>query len=168
MPSGLIDQENCMGARRHRERDFLQVQGHGRRVAEGQDKSGALAEGRADCAEQIDRLGPLVVRRRWPRATLGPTAGNFVLLTDPRFVLPPDFYDFARRPLCRDFVEGDREFFLKVSNASASCAWWRGRADNLRNPMARSSRLSVCTLMDVRNSSNTHCAKSTSRHLTTP
>ncbi|CCG06606.1 unnamed protein product, partial [Pararhodospirillum photometricum DSM 122] len=45
---------------------------------------------------------------------------------------------------------------------------WRGRADNLRNPMARSSRLSVCLLIDTRNSSHSPCAKSTNRQRTMP
>src|SRR5580704_2883786 len=35
-----------------------------------------------------------------------------------------------------------------------------GRADSLRKPMARNSRLSVCLLIAMRNSSNTQCARS--------
>jgi len=58
--------------------------------------------------------------------------------------------------------------FLKAAAAASSLAWWRGRAESLRNPMARSSLLIVCFETESRNSSHSHCIRSTMRQRTTP
>ena len=157
-----------MGAGSDGPGDFVQVQRHRLGVAERQDEASPFSLGRADGPEQIGRLGPLVVRRHGPGSASCPAPGDFVLLAYAGFILPPDFYGFACRLKGGDLVQAGGEVFLNASSASVSWAWWRGRADSLRNPMARNSRLSVCLLIDRRNSSNSHCAKSTRRQRTTP
>lgn len=78
---------------------------------------------RADRAEDVGRLRSLVVWRRWSRTSLCPASGNLVLLTDPRFVLPPNFYQpvawETRFDLCQLGCEAP---FLNASIASGSCA----------------------------------------------
>src|SRR5512134_2469464 len=61
-------------------------------VAAGQDEGGADAAIGTDGAEDVSRLGALIVRRRGAGSLLGPAAGDLVLLSDPRFILPPQFY----------------------------------------------------------------------------
>jgi hypothetical protein len=48
-----------------------------------------------------------------------------------------------------------------------SWAWWRGRAEIFEKPSALSSRLSVASLTEMPNSSQTQAARSTSRRRTT-
>jgi hypothetical protein len=103
-------------------------------------------------------------RRPWP----GASAGDLVLLTDAGLVLEPDFYLCAASMVGRNLVHEVGEAFLKSAAASSSCAWWRGRAESLRNPMRRNSRLSVCLEIETWNSSKTHCATSIRRQRTTP
>ena len=95
MPSGLIQQEHGVAPRCDGERDLLQMQGHGGGVAKRQDKTGCLSQGGTDRAEQIGRLGSLILGSRRSGSTSGPTPGNLVLLTDARLVLPSDFYGLA-------------------------------------------------------------------------
>jgi len=134
---------------------------HGCGVAERQDETCAGSLCRADRAEDVGRARALIVRRRWPRPAACPAAGDLVLLPDPGFMLACGF-------VLRDLRQPRREAFLKVATASASWAWWRGRADSLRKPIARNSRLSVCVLIETRNSSWSHCIRSISRQRTTP
>ena len=53
VPAGLIHEQDGMGALRDGLRDLGQMQGHGRGVAEGQNKARALALFGADGAEEI-------------------------------------------------------------------------------------------------------------------
>jgi hypothetical protein len=55
-----------------------------------QDETGALAVGRAEGAEEISRLGSLIVRRGRAGAALRPAARDGVLLADAGLVLEPD------------------------------------------------------------------------------
>src|SRR6266851_3666117 len=168
VPAGLVEQQHGVGVRRHHLGDFGQVQRHRGGVAAWQDKAGGAPPGRADRAEDIGRAGALVVRRGGPRAAPRPEPGDLVLLADPGFILEPDLYRLARRVALGDLVEAGGEVFLNASRASVSWAWCRGRADKRRKPMPRNSRLSVCLLIEMRNSSNTHCARSINRQRTTP
>src|SRR3546814_16779895 len=77
-------------------RYLVQMQGHGFGIAEGQYQPRALAVFRADRAEDIGRFRPLLLWRRRPRTTSGPTPGDLALLADQRFVLEP--YLNARAP----------------------------------------------------------------------
>ena len=131
VPAGLIDDDNGMSARRDGGGDFYKVQGHGRRIAHGQHQGGADAARRTDRSKDPGRAGPLVERRRWPRAALGPTPGDLVFLTDAGLVLPPDFYGRARREPLFDLRHRGGELFLNPSRAFVSWVWWRGRVDSL-------------------------------------
>ena len=53
MPSGLIDDKDCMGTGRDGDGDFLEMECHGFGVAFGQHQRRADASGRTDGAEDI-------------------------------------------------------------------------------------------------------------------
>jgi len=112
-------------------------------IAPGQDDADAFAFLRTDRAEDIDPLGTLVVRRAGPCAAPGPAACDLVLLADAGFVLEPEFDLYARFETFADRCDLGREVFLKASTANSFCAWWRGRAESLRKPIALSSRPDV-------------------------
>src|SRR5258708_20258425 len=137
------------------------MQSHRGGIGGWQDKTGPGSSRRTDRAEDVGRAGALIVWRRGPRSAPRPAPGDLVLLPDPGLVLEPDLYRLARRVALGDLVEAGGEVFLNAARASASWAWCRGRADSLRKPRARNSRLSVCFLIEMPNSSNTHCARST-------
>lgn len=115
VPAGLVEQEDGMGAGRDGARDLFQMQGHGVGGAAGQDQGGALSFGRADGAEDVDRAGSLIVRRRRPCAAARPAAGDLVLLADPRLVLEPDLYGLAGGVARRDRRQDIGEVFGSVS-----------------------------------------------------
>ncbi len=94
---------------------------HGGGIAPGHDDAGSGALGRANGAEQIGRGRPLIFRRAWPGASFGPTPCNPVLLSDPSFVLPPDFYGRTTFELGLDLRQLGGEVFLNVGIASLSC-----------------------------------------------
>src|SRR5579862_1009024 len=136
MPSGLIDQQYGMGARRHGGRHFGQVQVHGGDVAAGQHEAGALAEPGADRTENVGRGGALVLRRRRPRAASGPTPGDLVLLADPGFIGEPHLYcgridAFA----ARDRVQSGRECFMGWPAPLPGSVRWLGNRRGRSIPM---------------------------------
>jgi len=131
VPTRLIDEQDGMGARGDGEGYLGEMQGHRFEIAEGQDQARRLARGRTDGAEDIGRLGALIVRRRGARAALGPAPGALVLLADAGLVLEPDLYRRAGRLPARDLCQNRGEVFLKSAAAAGFCAWWRGRAESL-------------------------------------
>ena len=66
-------------------------------VAAGQDEAGTDTARRADGTEDIGRLGALIAGRAGPGSSLRPTPCDLVLLADPGFILPPEFYVGAGR-----------------------------------------------------------------------
>jgi hypothetical protein len=94
---------------------------HGLGVAGGQHEGGTGSALRAYRAEQIGRLGALIVAGAGTRALSGPTIGELVLLTDPHLVLEPHLYWCVRREFCADFRHTLGEVFLNASMASGSC-----------------------------------------------
>ena len=123
VPSSLVEHENGMGARRHLGCDFVQMPLHGLGVAAGQDEGGADAAIGTDGAEDVSRLGALIVRRRGPRSPSCPAPGDLVLLPDPGLVPEPDLYPVAIDPLvARDRIQALGERFLKASTAPAAWA----------------------------------------------
>ncbi len=86
--------------------DFLKVQVHRLRVAQGQNEARALAVVGTDRAEDVGRGGALIVRSRWPRPPLGPATCDLVLLADSSLVAEPDFQRRGgwRRPSARSRV----------------------------------------------------------------
>jgi hypothetical protein len=109
MPTRLIEQQDGVASRRDLLGDFIEMQLHRLGVALGQDQADRLAFFRAD---DVGRGGALVARRRGPRSTLGPAAGDLVLLSDAGFVGEPDFYIVWLDALfVRDFLQASRETF---------------------------------------------------------
>lgn len=111
-----------MGAGPHLGSDLFQVPLHGLGVAAGQDEGSADAALGTDGAEDVGRLGALVMGRAGSGAALRPTAGDLVLLADPGFVLEPDFYVGVRREPGADRLQQGGEAFLKSSMANSFCA----------------------------------------------
>lgn len=122
VPARLIHQQDGMGIGGDGLGYLGEMQIHRRGVAEGQDETRRLAFGRADRAEDVGRLGALIVRGRRPRTAQGPTPGDLVLLADPGLVLEPDLYALARRLAGRDRRQAGGEVFLKAAAASGFCA----------------------------------------------
>src|SRR5580704_8446969 len=112
MPSRPIEKNERVRAGRDRKRDFFQMKRHGLAVAGGEDEPGAFSFGRADGAENIGRTRPLVVRRGGACSTLGPAAGDVVLLPDAGFVLEPKLYLLAASLVRGDFLHDSRGGFL--------------------------------------------------------
>ena len=121
-----------MGAGVDRCTDFGQMRLHGLGIAPRHDQARALAFGWADRSKYVCRFGALIVGRSRSGSALGPTAGDLVLLADPGFVLPPQFYLGSRWEAFADILQFGRKSFLKSSRASSFCAWWRGRAEIFR------------------------------------
>ncbi len=120
MPSGLIEQQDCMGTRRHGSGYLIEMQCHGGSIAAGQDQTGCNASRRTDGTKDIGRSRALIARCRWPRATPSPTARDLVLLADPGLILEPDLYRPARRISPGDLIQAGGEVFLNVAMASES------------------------------------------------
>jgi len=113
-----------MGGGRDRFGDLRKMQVHRLAVASRQDQGRALAFLGADRAEDVGGSSPLVARRAGASATLGPAAGDFVLLADAGLIGEPDFYRIAVYALrARDRFQTRGEAFLKFSIAPAACAW---------------------------------------------
>lgn len=132
VPSGLIEQEYRMRARRDVECDFLEMHAHRLTVATGHDDAGSLAFGGTDRAEQPSRGAALILWRGWPGATLRPAPGELGLLTDAGLVLPPQLYRRSSREAPLDLRQTGSEAFLKSAMSSPFCPRWRGRAVSLR------------------------------------
>src|SRR5580700_10498848 len=112
MPSRLIKKNDGVRAGRDCKRDFLQMQGHSLAVAGGEYEPGAFSFGRADGTENIGRCCPLIMRRGGACSTLGPAAGDIVLLPDAGFVLEPKIYLLAASLVRGDFLHDSRGGFL--------------------------------------------------------
>ena len=123
VPSGLINQEDGVGAGGDGRGDLCEVQVHRLGVAGGQDQSRALALLWADRSEDVGGSGALVTGRTGTGAALGPPAGDLVLLADTGLILEPDLYLVAIDCLLvRDGIQARGEAFLKSSITPAACA----------------------------------------------
>ena len=118
----MIDEEDGVGAWCHLGRDFIQMPLHGLGVAVGQDEGRPDTTLGTDGAKDIDRLGALVPGRPGPGSPWRPAPGDLVLLADPRFVLPPEFYLGIGRERGSDRRQRGGEVFLKSSMTRAFCA----------------------------------------------
>lgn len=108
MPTGLIEDQDGVGL----VRDLAgEVKLHRRRIAGRQNQCSGSAALRADCTEQIGRLGALIVIDARPGALLRPPVGQLVLLPDPHPVLEPDLDDSAGCDLLADFRHARAEVF---------------------------------------------------------
>ena len=121
MPAGLIENDDRVGAGGYPCADLIEMKLHGFGVAEGQNEGSAGSMFGADRAEQIGRLGALIMRGSGSRALPGPAISELVLLADPHLVLEPDLYRCTRRKLGADFRHAVGKVFLNASMASGSC-----------------------------------------------
>ena len=91
MPSGSVHQDHAMGLGGNIQADLLEVQLHGLCVGKREHEGGALGPPWADGAEEIGVLVALVSGQAWAGSSLGPDPHAAVLLSQPGFVLKPDF-----------------------------------------------------------------------------
>ena len=81
----------------------------------------------------------------------------------------PDLEDLGLDGLIlRDTCQRGWVLFLNAAMAPSAWAWCFDRAESLRSPMPRSTRLSVCGKTETRNSSHSHWPRSAIRQRTTP
>jgi len=95
---------------------------HGGSIASWKDQGSADAPGRADSAKDVCRASALIHGSRGTRSPFRPAPGNFGFLSDPGFVLPPDFYGCTNWEPAPDLRHLGREFFLNTGPASGSWA----------------------------------------------
>ena len=101
-------------------------------VGIGQNEAGADTARRADGAEDVRPIIAAVARCGRTRAPLRPDVGQGALLTDPRFVLPPELDRLAAGLGRNDGGDQSGMVFLCASWASGSASGWRGRTDRRR------------------------------------
>jgi len=92
---------------------------HGLGVTARQDKGCTDAALRADGAEYPGRLRALINERSGPTSPWRPAPGGFGFLTDPSFVLPPDFYPGVDWEPVAELRHFGGEVFLKSSMANS-------------------------------------------------
>ena len=103
VPASLIENQDRVRACGYSCGDLIEMKLHGFGVAERQNEGGAGSMFGTYRAEQIGRLGALIMSGTGTRALPGPAIGEFVLLADPHLVLEPDLYRCAWRELGADF-----------------------------------------------------------------
>lgn len=99
---------------------------------------------------------------------IGPGTGQGALLTDPGFILEPDFEWPATHGLGQGLIYVLREVFLNASCAAGSDLGCWGRTDTRRNPSADKCLPTVRTCIITPKRSSILRLRSTRRHRTTP
>ena len=122
VPTGLIEEDDALGAVGDLGGDFLEMPLHSLAVAARQHESSPCAALWTDGSEDIGRLGSLVVGRPGPSSARRPAAGDLVFLPYAGLILKPQLYGTARREPGTDLCQLGRETFLKASTASSFCA----------------------------------------------
>ncbi len=123
MPSGLIEDQDCVRSWRDVEGDLFEMRAHGLAIATGHDDASTLSLCRTDCAEDPGRGAPLVFWRTRRGPSHGPAAREFGLLTDARLV-PHPLRQINQAPTDRAVRCGDRTC-LDLLGKSAACAGFR-------------------------------------------
>src|SRR6266496_4430411 len=122
VPAGLIEDENGMRAGGDLRGDLLEMKLHSFAVAGRQHERGARSALGANRAEQVGRLGALIVDGTGSRALPGPAIGELVFLPDPHLVLEPYLYRCVRREPRSDFRHALDEVFLTATTATGACS----------------------------------------------
>jgi len=120
MPTGLIDEQDRVGAWLDVKRDLLEMHLHGLGVAKWKNQTGRFAKRRTDRAEDICRGGSMILQGERSRAAFGPAPRDLVLLTDAGFVLEPQLERLSGGR--RDISEDVWDFFLKAATTASSCS----------------------------------------------
>ena len=121
VPACLIEDDDSVRVWGYMQRNLGKMGAHSVGIAPRQNQYCALALRRTNRAEEVNRLGALILGRYGSVATLGPAPGDAVLLTDTGFVLKPNFYALAGGFGRLDRRQCGREAFLKASSASGFC-----------------------------------------------
>ena len=97
VPTRLVEQDDAMSPWRDLGGDLVEMPLHGSGVTARHDHRRSRAPSRENGAEDIGRLGTLILGRRWPGTPARPTPGYIDFLANPGFILPPDLYRRADR-----------------------------------------------------------------------
>lgn len=118
MPSGLVDQDNGMCARRDRGGNLGKVKVHRVGIAFWQHQPGTLAVLGADRTENIGRRRALIASSGRSRSAQRPAAGDLILLAYSGFIREPYLYLVPIDALLAgDLVQNGRPLFLNSSIA---------------------------------------------------
>jgi hypothetical protein len=121
VPTGSVEQQNGVRAPGDGSGNFINVQLHGLSVGIGHGEGCAHAARRADGSEQIGVLVTLVGRLARTGSPPGPLADDAILLSDPGFILKPNFDGFARGNMSEMRLQRRREVFLNAAIVSIFC-----------------------------------------------
>ena len=105
VPAGAVEDDEGMGARRHRVGELIEHQLHGGGVGDRQDQRDAGVAHRADGAEQVDRFVAEIAPAARPHPLGEPAAADPTGLADPAFIQEPDLERHLRSQLA---VAGDQ------------------------------------------------------------
>ena len=134
MPSGLIEDDDGMGAWRDLGADFGEMQGHGIGVGLGQYQGRSAMGFGAGGGEEIGGFVALVFRLSRPAALFRPLPGQLPLLADPGFIGEPDFYRAFSGSVADRVLDQVAEVFLNAAWLSGSLFGCCGRALSRRKP----------------------------------
>ena len=124
VPSRAVADHHGMRAWGDLGADLCQVDAHRLAVGRRQDDGSTRRPGRAQRAEQINGVPPVVPHRARPRAGGRPDVFKAALLAHAGFVLEPDLDGLAGSVRGQDVFQQSGEVFLKASSASGSfCGW---------------------------------------------
>ena len=105
VPAGAVEDDEGMGARRHRVGELIEHQLHGGGVGDRQDQRDARVADRADGAEQVHQFVAEVAPATRPHPLGEPAAADPTGLADPAFIQEPDLERHLRSQLA---VAGDQ------------------------------------------------------------
>ena len=124
VPSRAVADHHSMRARGDLGADLCQVDAHRLAVGRRHDDGSTRRPGRAQRAEQVNGVPPIVPHRARPRAGGRPDVFKAALLAHAGFVLEPDLDGLAGSVRGQDVFQQSGEVFLKASSASGSfCGW---------------------------------------------
>ena len=112
MPSGLVEDDDGMGAFGDLGADFRKMQAHGLGVGVGQNQGRRFVGFWTGCGKQISSFVALIFGLSWPAATTRPLAGQLTFLADPGFIGEPDFYRAFSGSVADGVPDQILEFFL--------------------------------------------------------
>ena len=113
MPSRAVAHQHRLGPWRDLDADLLEVEVHAFRVGRRRDDCSTNAAGWTDRAEDIYGVVTIVPHHRWARADRRPDIGVRALLSDPGFVLEPDFDRRVAASAKQSFLQAGTEVFLE-------------------------------------------------------
>ncbi len=129
VPGCLVHEHRGTRAGRDDPADFVKVFLHGVRIGKGHYQRCTDTPRRADGTKYISTFVALVFWLAGPCAFFCPLVNDTILLSDPGFILPPDFDGGFRRQVGYCGCQRLGKVFLKVSISAGSCPGCCGRGD---------------------------------------